>query len=83
MSIYFGPLADTHRVPEVVLRHVDGPYLLCRDGSMRWLTLWERILFFLKVTDASTLDKTPYPVLDNSDLNRLLKEATAKTQKTV
>jgi len=37
---------------------VDGHILICRDTSIRWLSLWERLLFLFNLTDAEKLDKT-------------------------
>jgi hypothetical protein len=36
--------------------HDDGPVLCMRDGSMHWLTLWERFLVRVGLTDADTLE---------------------------
>jgi hypothetical protein len=43
-------------VPIVVYEHIDGPYLRCRDGQMHWLTLWERLLLALGLTNAAMLE---------------------------
>jgi len=38
--------------------HVDGHILICRDGTIKWLTLLERILLILGIKNAKSLDKT-------------------------
>lgn len=30
--------------PHIQWNHVDGPLLVCRDGTPHWLTAWERLL---------------------------------------
>lgn len=42
----------TPREPRLVRRHIDGPYLLKLDGTMHWLTLWERLLTKLGIWGA-------------------------------
>lgn len=42
--------------PHIKRRHVDGPLLTFRDGQMHWLTLWERLLLALGLTDAERLE---------------------------
>ena len=56
MTVYFqGPIT-----PEVI-KHIEGPRLICRNGSFRWLTRRERVLYFLGITSAAKLDKTLDP----------------------
>lgn len=42
--------------PSIVSRHIDGPMLIFRDGQIHWLTMWERLLFALGLTDAEKLE---------------------------
>lgn len=30
--------------PSINWKHVDGPLLTCSDGSLHWVTTWERLL---------------------------------------
>lgn len=32
--------------PYISWKHVDGPYLKSRDGSIHWLSYWDRFLFW-------------------------------------
>lgn len=41
--------------PEIIAGHIDGPVLHFSDGQMHWLTLWERILYRVGLTDANKL----------------------------
>lgn len=49
--------------PSIVPNHIDGPLLTFRDGQMHWLTMWERILFALGLTDADKLERKLRPKL--------------------
>ena len=42
--------------PFIKWKHVDGPYLVCRDGTGHWLTYWERICYKLGWTDLVLLN---------------------------
>ena len=42
--------------PSINWKHVDGPLLICRDGSIHWLTLWERFQLWLGYIDIDHLD---------------------------
>jgi len=44
-----------HAMPEVH-KNIDGPVLCTRDGQMHWLTLWERLLYWLGLTNADMLE---------------------------
>ena len=37
---------------------VDGHVLMCRDGSIRWLSIWERLKYLFGLTTADKLDTT-------------------------
>ncbi len=37
--------------------HVDGPLLYCRDGSIHWLTWFERFCLYFGFIDINYLDK--------------------------
>lgn len=41
--------------PWIQMNHVDGPLLCMPDGSLHWLTLWERLLLWLDLTSAKAL----------------------------
>lgn len=49
--------------PSIKANHIDGPLLTFRDGQMHWLTIWERILFALGMTNAERLERKRRPVL--------------------
>jgi len=49
--------------PEIELDHIDGPVLIMRDGSMHWLTLWERLNVWIGRDDAMTLESRLRPDL--------------------
>jgi hypothetical protein len=42
--------------PFINARHIDGPMLAMSDDQVHWLSPWERLLFWLGLTDAATLD---------------------------
>lgn len=43
--------------PCVQWNHVDGPLLVCRDGTPHWLTLWERMALRAGLTTMDALDR--------------------------
>lgn len=43
--------------PHVKWKHPDGPLLVCRDGTLHWLTWWERIGLRLGFYTLATLDR--------------------------
>lgn len=45
------------REPWIQRNHVDGPLLCQSDGGLHWLTLWERLLLALDLTNAVELDR--------------------------
>lgn len=47
-----GPNAEPH----IQWRHVDGPLLVCRDGTPHWLTMAERLWLRLGLTTLEQLD---------------------------
>lgn len=49
--------------PEIDRGHIDGPVLRMRDGSLHWLTLWERITTLLGFDDAMTIEARRRPDL--------------------
>jgi hypothetical protein len=49
--------------PTIRPDHIDGPLLTFRDGQMHWLTLWERLLLALGLTDAQKLERKRRPNL--------------------
>ena len=42
--------------PSIQWEHVDGPLLICRDGTPHWLTRKERIWLRLGLTTIEQLD---------------------------
>ena len=44
------------REPFIQRKHIDGPYIHYLDGSVRWLTLWERLLTKVGYYDAWDLE---------------------------
>ena len=43
--------------PHIQWNHVDGPVLICHDGSMHWLTMWERMALKFGFITVKSLDK--------------------------
>ena len=43
--------------PFIKWKHVDGAVLVCRNGTMVWLTLWEQFLHGIGLTNARKLEK--------------------------
>ncbi len=43
-------------VPHIQWNHVDGPVLTRSDGSMHWLTWWERFCLFFGFISVGDLD---------------------------
>lgn len=43
---------------EYELSSIDGHILMCRNRSIRWLTLWERLQYLFKFKTATELDST-------------------------
>lgn len=41
--------------PYIEGKHIDGPMLVFTDGQCHWLTLWERFVVWLGLTDAELL----------------------------
>lgn len=52
--------------PSINRRHIDGPLLYLRNGELHWLTLWERFLLWLGMTDALTLERKYRPELQST-----------------
>lgn len=42
--------------PSIQWNHVDGPLLVCRDGTLHWLTMWERLALKAGCTTIDALD---------------------------
>lgn len=51
--------------PEIEFDHIDGPVLRMRDGSLHWLTLWERFCVWMRWDDAMTIEARRRPDLIN------------------
>lgn len=51
-------------------RKIDGPMLVCRNGEVMFLTLWERWLFWWGRTDALQLERKHRPLLELAELIR-------------
>jgi len=49
--------------PSFVMKHIDGPLLVFRDGQMHWLTLWERFLVWAGRQTAESLERKRRPNL--------------------
>jgi hypothetical protein len=56
---FIGYSADAR--PSIQANHIDGPLLSARNGQLHWLTLWERFLFALGLTDAERLERKRFP----------------------
>lgn len=42
--------------PSVLLTHLDGPLLVCTDGSPHWLNIFEYLSLKLRLTNADKLN---------------------------
>lgn len=51
-TVQRGPNAEPH----IQWNHVDGPLLVCRDGTPHWLTMVERLWLRLELTTLEQLD---------------------------
>jgi len=49
--------ADSSEPPYIVWKHIDGPLLVCKDGTPHWLTLRERFLLFIGKTTIEELNE--------------------------
>lgn len=43
--------------PHINWKHIDGPLLHTSDCGLHWLTLWERLLLFVRRVTILDLDK--------------------------
>jgi len=43
--------------PHIQWTHIDGPLLICRDGSPHWLTMLERLFVKTGITTIEQLDE--------------------------
>jgi hypothetical protein len=43
--------------PHIKWNHVDGPLLICRDGTPHFLSAWERFLFRANFLTIEELDR--------------------------
>lgn len=50
-------MIEEEREPHIQWSHIDGPLLHCRDGSLHWLTLLERLWLRIGITTIDQLDK--------------------------
>jgi hypothetical protein len=48
--------------PRIIRQHVDGPYLRALDGSIQWLTAWERLMTKLGIWDAWEIEWRHFPL---------------------
>lgn len=49
--------------PCIQPNHVDGPYVIFRNGEIQWLTFWERFLLWRGRIDAEALEYKYRPEL--------------------
>ena len=47
----------THTTAYIKWNHIDGPMLRCSDGTLHWLTLFERLMFAVGAYTIESLDK--------------------------
>lgn len=52
------PDHHTHETAYIKWTHVDGPMLRCSDGTIHFLTLFERLMFAVGAYTIDSLDKT-------------------------
>jgi len=50
-------VSDHNEEPFINWKHIDGPLLICRDGHLHWLTLWERFQYHFGLTDLYALEE--------------------------
>ena len=43
--------------PMIVWNHVDGPLLICKDGTPHWLSLFERLMVRANMMTITHLDQ--------------------------
>jgi len=43
--------------PHIQWNHIDGPLLYCRDGSLHWLTMLEKLFVKAGITTIEQLDE--------------------------
>jgi len=43
--------------PHINANHIDGPMLVLRDGRVKWLSWGDRLLLWIKKTDAEKLER--------------------------
>lgn len=48
---------DPDSLAYVSWEHIDGPMLVGRDGTIHWLTWFERFLLYLNLTTVEALDE--------------------------
>ena len=53
--------------PRIVRCHIDGPYLSALDGSILWLSPWERLLTKLRIWDAWDIEWRRFPLPETKD----------------
>lgn len=63
MQTYRDGISIGSRPPHINRRHIDGPLLVFSDGQLHWLTLAERVLFFMGLTDAEEIQRQRRPNL--------------------
>jgi hypothetical protein len=66
-GIGFGP---GDRKPSIQANHIDGPLLHFSDGQLHWLTVWERFLLKIGLTDAEKLQRKLRPRL-SAEIERI------------
>lgn len=42
--------------PHINWKHIDGPLLICSNGKLHWLTIWERLRFLFGFETIYTID---------------------------
>lgn len=43
-------------LPYINMRHIDGPFIYMRNGNIKWLSIWDRVLLFFGFTDKYKLE---------------------------
>ena len=60
-------------LPWIQWKHIDGPLLYYSDGQLHWLTLWERLRFWIGRDNAESIQTRRRPDLEKGIRNARVK----------
>lgn len=52
-NLEFGPNAQSY----IKWNHIDGPMLICKNGTIHWLTIMERLLLYFNLLSVTHLEE--------------------------